>query len=66
VTVIVADDHIDFLMARGYLETRDKRSINWAVSAFLSASSPSTSRADVRRPGRLELSTGVWDCRAGD
>jgi hypothetical protein len=38
VTVIVADDHIDFLMARGYLETRDKQSIGKAVSLFLSDS----------------------------
>jgi hypothetical protein len=38
VTVIVADDHIDFPMARGYLDTRDKQSISWAVSAFLSDS----------------------------
>jgi hypothetical protein len=36
VTVIVADDHIDFLMARGYLTTRDKGSIGHAVSTFLS------------------------------
>jgi hypothetical protein len=38
VTVIVADDHIDSLMARGYPETMDKESISWAVSAFLSDS----------------------------
>jgi hypothetical protein len=38
VTVIVADDHIDFLTARGYLETRDKQSIGEAVSLFLSDS----------------------------
>jgi hypothetical protein len=38
VTVIVSEQVIDFLMARGYLETRDKESISWAVSAFLSDS----------------------------
>jgi hypothetical protein len=38
VTVIVSEQDIDFLMARGYLETRDKESISWAVSAFLSDS----------------------------
>jgi hypothetical protein len=38
VTVIVSEQDIDFLMARGYLETRDKRSIGRAVSSFLSYS----------------------------